>query len=141
MTKAEREAFLADVHVGVISIEREDGPPLTVPIWYDYSPDTGVWVLTEPGSQKGQALAGAGRFSLCAQVEEPPGYRYVSVAGPVIEERAADLEADSRPMAHRYFGKELGDWYVESSPSDSHVYVMRPERWWTVDYRKMQPEG
>ena len=104
MTKDERESFLADVHVGVISIEREGGAPLTVPIWYDYAPDKGVWVLTEPASLKGQGLAAAGRFSLCAQIEEAPGYRYVSVSGPVVEERPADLEADSRPMAHRYFG-------------------------------------
>jgi nitroimidazol reductase NimA-like FMN-containing flavoprotein (pyridoxamine 5'-phosphate oxidase superfamily) len=137
MTKQEREAFLADVHVGVISIEREGAPPLTVPIWYDYTPEKGVWVLTEPGSQKGRALAAAGRFSLCAQVEEPPGYKYVSVSGAVAEERPADLETDSRPMAHRYFGQELGDLYVESSSQVSHVYVMRPERWWTVDYSKM----
>lgn len=137
MTKSEREAFLADVHVGVISIERDDAPPLTVPIWYDYAPEKGVRVLTEPGSQKGRAIAAAGRFSLCAQVEEPPGYKYVSVAGSVVEERPADLERDSRPMAHRYFGPALGDMYVESSPNSSHVYVMRPERWWTVDYSKL----
>jgi nitroimidazol reductase NimA-like FMN-containing flavoprotein (pyridoxamine 5'-phosphate oxidase superfamily) len=32
MSTAEREQFLADFHVGILSIEREDGPPLTVPI-------------------------------------------------------------------------------------------------------------
>ncbi|MDJ0761000.1 MAG: pyridoxamine 5'-phosphate oxidase family protein [Woeseiaceae bacterium] len=141
MTKAEREAFLAEVHVGVISIERDGAAPLAVPIWYDYAPDQGVWVLTEPGSQKGQALEAAGRYSLCAQIEEPPGYRYVSVSGPIVEVRPADLEKDSRPMAHRYFGAELGDWYVENNPSASNVYLMRPERWWTVDYRKLGPVG
>lgn len=138
MSRQEREVFLADVHVGVISIERVDAPPLTVPIWYDYSPEKGVWVLTEPGSQKGKALAAAGRYSLCAQVEQPPGYKYVSVSGQVVEERKADLEGDSRAMAHRYLGPEMGDVYVEGSPSgESHVYVMQPERWWTVDYGKM----
>ena len=34
MTKQERETFLAAVHVGVISIERAEAAPLTVPIWY-----------------------------------------------------------------------------------------------------------
>jgi hypothetical protein len=38
MTRAEREAYLADLHVGVISIERAGSAPLTVPIWYDYDP-------------------------------------------------------------------------------------------------------
>jgi nitroimidazol reductase NimA-like FMN-containing flavoprotein (pyridoxamine 5'-phosphate oxidase superfamily) len=38
MSEHERQEFLAGVHVGVISIERVDGPPLTVPIWYGYEP-------------------------------------------------------------------------------------------------------
>jgi nitroimidazol reductase NimA-like FMN-containing flavoprotein (pyridoxamine 5'-phosphate oxidase superfamily) len=32
MTKHERETFLADVHVGIISISDEGRGPLTVPI-------------------------------------------------------------------------------------------------------------
>ena len=36
MTKMEREAFLAGVHVGMISIAEEGRGPLTVPIWYAY---------------------------------------------------------------------------------------------------------
>jgi len=136
MTREEREAFLAEVHVGVIGIECRDSAPLAVPIWYDYSPERGVWILTDPRSRKGQALAAAGRFSLCAQVEAPPYYRYVSVSGAIIEQRPADRESDSRPMARRYLGKELGDLYIETTPGNSDLYVMRPERWLTVDYAK-----
>jgi len=33
MTKQERETFLADVHVGIISISEDGRGPLTVPIW------------------------------------------------------------------------------------------------------------
>ena len=33
MTQREREAFLAEVHVGIISIADKDRGPLTVPIW------------------------------------------------------------------------------------------------------------
>ena len=36
MTKEEREASLAHVHVGVISIPEEGRGPLTGPIWYAY---------------------------------------------------------------------------------------------------------
>ena len=138
MTEQERETFLADLHVGVISIERADRPPLTVPIWYDFAPDTGLWVITGENSLKGQALTKAGRFSLVAQTEAPPAYQYVSVEGPVVETRAADLEADLRPMAHRYLGAEIGDAYVAgNSAAGQLVFVMRPDRWRTVDYRKM----
>jgi nitroimidazol reductase NimA-like FMN-containing flavoprotein (pyridoxamine 5'-phosphate oxidase superfamily) len=139
MTVAERDAFLADLHVGVIAIERAGAAPLAVPIWYDYDPDVGVWVLTGAESQKGRALQAAGRFTLCAQSEEPPTYRYVSVEGPIVDVRPADTEKHSRPMARRYFGDELGDAYVASQAGGepSLVFTMRPERWRTVDYSKL----
>jgi len=38
MTRAEREAFLAGVHVGVLAIADPARGPLAVPIWYDYAP-------------------------------------------------------------------------------------------------------
>jgi nitroimidazol reductase NimA-like FMN-containing flavoprotein (pyridoxamine 5'-phosphate oxidase superfamily) len=135
MDAASREAFLADLHVGVIGIERKGAAPLAVPIWYGFDPAIGVWVITGESSEKGRALRAAGRFTLCAQSEQPPYYRYVSVEGPIIETRPADKEKDSRRMAHRYFGKELGDMYTDAQTGeDSLVFTMRPERWRTVDY-------
>ncbi len=85
MTEQERERYLAGLHVGVISIERADGPPLTVPVWYRYEPGGLLWVITSAESVKGKLLQAAGRFSLCAQTEEPPFYKYVSVEGPIVE--------------------------------------------------------
>jgi nitroimidazol reductase NimA-like FMN-containing flavoprotein (pyridoxamine 5'-phosphate oxidase superfamily) len=138
MTVDERSVFLADLHVGVIAIERGGQAPLAVPIWYDYDPAIGVWVLTGEDSQKGQALREAGRYSLCAQTEQPPSYRYVSVEGPIVDTCKADLEKHTRPMARRYFGEKLGDLYVEqTSGEESLVFTMRPEKWRTVDYTKL----
>ena len=138
MSIEQRDAFLADLHVGVISIERDDQPPLSVPIWYRYEPDIGVWVITGEKSQKGIALKAAGRFSLVAQTEAPPTYSYVSVEGPIIETRAADREKDSRPMARRYFGDDLGDMYTDAQEEGGNlVFTMRPERWRTVDYSNL----
>ena len=135
MTTAEREAFLADLHVGVLGVNHGD-VPLAVPIWYDYEPGGDLWVLTSPDSIKGRALAATGRFSLCAQTETPP-YRYVTVEGSVasVEEPSDD---DTRHMAHRYLGAELGDAYVEATAEgdDSRLYRLTPERWYTVDYGK-----
>ena len=37
LTKEEREAFLADLHVCVLGVNHGD-IPLAVPIWYDYEP-------------------------------------------------------------------------------------------------------
>jgi hypothetical protein len=110
-----------------------------VPIWYDYDPAIGVWVITGKDSEKGRALAAAGRFALCAQSEAPPAYCYVSVAGAITSMRPAELERDRRPMARRYFGRELGDQFVESGVEgeENLVFTMRPERWRTVDYAKL----
>lgn len=137
MTVDEREAFLSGVHVGVIAIERADGPPLAVPIWYDYRPGGDLWVLTTADSLKGRLLQAAGRFSLAVQDETPPFYKYVSVEGPVTSVSAADIEEHSRPMAHRYFGPDMGDTYIDSADDQSLRFTMRPERWWSVDYSKL----
>ena len=136
MTQAEREAFLADVHVGVIAIERPDGPPLAVPVWYSYEPGGEVTVLMDGDSVKGHLIARAGRISLCAQQETAP-YRYVSVEGPVTVD-ASDLERDTRPMAHRYLGAKNGDRYTDASGhGDRPIRVrMTPQRWFSVDYAK-----
>jgi nitroimidazol reductase NimA-like FMN-containing flavoprotein (pyridoxamine 5'-phosphate oxidase superfamily) len=140
MTKHEREAFLADVHVGIISISDEGRGPLTVPIWYAYDTEGDVRIMTGRESLKGQLLARAGRFSLCAQTDNPP-YKYVSVEGPIISTEAADIERDLRPLARRYLGKEMGDRYVEETrnlPTHANNVLsrMRPERWLTADYSK-----
>jgi nitroimidazol reductase NimA-like FMN-containing flavoprotein (pyridoxamine 5'-phosphate oxidase superfamily) len=140
MTKQEREAFLADVHVGVISIADEGRGPLTVPIWYAYEPGGDLRIMTGRESQKGRLLARAGRFTLCAQTEKPP-YKYVSVEGAIVSTEAADIERDLRPLARRYLGQKKGDRYVEETRnlpthSDNVLIRMRPERWLTTNYGK-----
>jgi len=140
MTKVEREAFLAGVHVGIIGIAEEGRGPLTVPIWYAYDAGGDLRIMTGRESRKGRLLARAGRFSLCVQTETPP-YKYVSVEGPIISTEAADTERDLRPLARRYLGKEGGDRYVEDTRNlpthtDNVLIRMRPERWLTTDYSK-----
>jgi PPOX class probable F420-dependent enzyme len=138
MTKEEREAFLADVHVAVISVAEDGHAPLVVPIWYSYEPGGEVRIITGRTSRKGKLLERAGRFSLCVQTETLP-YKYVSVEGPIVAiEAADDLERHRRPLARRYLGTELGDRYIENTRDViGNVLVrMRPERWLTVDYAK-----
>jgi len=137
MTKRERERFLADLHVGIISISEEGRGPLTLPISYSYEPGGELRVITGRTSRKARLLQRAGRFSLCAQTETPP-YKYVSVEGPVVAIEPADLERDRRPLARRYFGTELGDRYIEDNrdAAGSALFRMQPERWLTVDYAK-----
>lgn len=137
MDRAEREGFLAGAHVGIMSITEAGRAPLCSPVWYDFEPGSGVWVITHPSSRKGKLLAEGERYSLCAQNESPPAYQYVSVEGPLVETRKAELEKDYRPMSRRYLGAGLGDRFAEASWNDGFcVYVMRPERWLSGDYGK-----
>jgi len=138
MTESERQEFLAGLHVGVLGIERADGPPLVVPVWYSYEPGGDVVVLTSATSIKGRLAATAGRASLCAQREELP-YKYVSVEGVVsIEELDADASrAATEPMAIRYLGEEMGRGYAASSAGPDDILIrLRPDRWFSVDYAK-----
>lgn len=138
MTRGEREAFLADVRVGVLSISDGTRGPLTVPVWYGYEPGGEIWFVTERDSRKGKLLLLVDRLSLCVQTESPP-YKYVSVEGPIAAIERADLERHRRVLAHRYLGKELGDGYLAASAAageENIVVRLRPERWLSVDYSK-----
>ncbi|MFZ0216376.1 MAG: pyridoxamine 5'-phosphate oxidase family protein [Candidatus Dormiibacterota bacterium] len=137
LTIEEREAFLSDLHVGVIAIAaEEERAPLALPIWYAYEPGGLVTVLTRPDSRKGRLLRAAGRCRLVVQDEAVP-YRYVSVEGPIVG-MGPDLASrdELQRMATRYLGEEGGAAYVADLPEQTVdvAYRMRPERWTTEDY-------
>jgi nitroimidazol reductase NimA-like FMN-containing flavoprotein (pyridoxamine 5'-phosphate oxidase superfamily) len=67
LSSAERERFLAEPHIGALSVVEEDRAPLIVPIWYSYAPGGELWVHTDPTSRKARAIHSAGRFSLMVQ--------------------------------------------------------------------------
>ena len=135
MSRQEREEFLAGLHVGVLSVASQDGAgPLTIPVWYTYSPGGTVNVSTGRGTRKAAAIIAAGRFSLCAQDERPP-YKYVTVEGPVAVEEASQDER--LELARRYLGLEGGDAYIAANPGGSQIMLrLTPERWLSVDYGK-----
>ena len=83
LSKEEREQFLAEPHIGALSVSAGDKRgPLTVPIWYQYSPGGEPWVHTGAGSRKHRLIETQGEFTLMAQRIEPT-VRYVAVDGPV----------------------------------------------------------
>ena len=134
MTMTEKQAFLAEPHVGVLALSRADAGPLAVPVWYDYQPGGTLWFITGRSSLKGRLVALGTRVSLCAQTEVAP-YRYVSVEGPVTE--VTPLEDELLPMAVRYLGEERGHAYAEQSGVEDNVVVrVIPESWLAVDYGK-----
>jgi PPOX class probable F420-dependent enzyme len=132
MSKADREAFLADVHVGMVGIERDGAPPLTAPVWYSYEPGGDVVFAFEAESEKIRLLRETGEASLCAQTEAMP-YQYVTVEGPTVVSDPDD--AVDAALAYRYLGQEIGDIYLGAT-AESVTLVVRltPTRWRTVDY-------
>ena len=132
MTKDEREAFLAEVHVGVLAVDEPGRGPLSLPIWYLVD-DGEVVISMGAESLKARLLTAAGRATMTIQTETPP-YKYASVEGPVTIGPSAH---DRLTVASRYLGDELGQWYVDNTPSEGQVEVrLRPERWRTHDFAK-----
>ena len=133
MSRAEREDFLAGLHVGVLAVASADSAgPLTVPVWYTYQPGGTVNLSTGHDTRKALAIAAAGRFSLCAQDERPP-YKYVTVEGPAVMAEAAD--AERLELARRYLGIAGGDAYIAANPGGSQVMIrMTPEHWLSRAY-------
>ena len=136
MTKAEREAFLAEVHVAVLAVNGDAVPSLT-PIWYTYEPGGDVVMHTDRDSPKTALLRAAGEASLCVQTEAAP-YKYVVVQGTVTLDDGVD-SAHRRTTAHAYLGPELGDMYTEATMDSEATAVtvrLTPQRWRTTDYAK-----
>jgi nitroimidazol reductase NimA-like FMN-containing flavoprotein (pyridoxamine 5'-phosphate oxidase superfamily) len=135
MSAAEREEFLAGVHVGVLSAAvGTAGRTLAVPVWYSYQPGGLLTVLTGRRSRKAVAMRAAGRFGLCVQDTRPP-YRYVSAVGPIVSEEEPD-PAERLAMARRYLGAAGGDRYVADNPDprqENVAFRMRPEHWLSQD--------
>jgi PPOX class probable F420-dependent enzyme len=135
MSQAEREAFLAEVHVGVLTVAADRGRgPLATPVWYSYQPGGALTITTGEGSGKVRAIAAAGRFTLCAQDEAPP-YKYVTVEGPAVIEPASLAERTA--IARRYLGAERGDAFIAANPDGDSVAIrMTPEHWRAADFGK-----
>jgi Pyridoxamine 5'-phosphate oxidase len=133
MSRTDRETFLAELHVGVLSVERSNGPPLVSPLWYRYVPGGAVEFNTESAAEKVRLMEDCGRASLCVQREESPP-AYVTVEGPVsIKPATDDLRLE---IATRYLGPDAAKAYLEVSEDDLTV-VLSPQRWRTVDFAKL----
>ncbi|MEE2853414.1 MAG: pyridoxamine 5'-phosphate oxidase family protein [Actinomycetota bacterium] len=134
-SETERQEFLADKHVAVLSVAATEGrPPASVPIWYDYTPGGDVRIMTGASSRKARLITQAGTVTLVVQREEPP-YQYVVVEGTIVETTnpaPADLQES---IAIRYLGEEGGRAFVQSMEGVEEVlFTIRPDRWLSADF-------
>ena len=61
LSREEREQFLAEPHIAALSVNAGGGRgPLTVPIWYQYTPGGQPWFITGAGSRKHRLIETAG---------------------------------------------------------------------------------
>jgi uncharacterized protein len=135
MTKAEREAFLADVRVGVFSVADGENGPLSAPIWYLYEPGGDIELSMGPNSRKAKLISVGTRVSLVAQTETAP-YKYVSVEGAVTSFGPSADPGFTLKLATRYLGEEMGRQYASGGNGESVVATIRIDRWMTTDYTK-----
>lgn len=131
----DRELFLAEPHIAALAVAAGQGRgPLTVPIWYQYTPGGDVWVLTGTQSRKARLITAAGRFTLMVE-RVAPTIRYVSVEGSVTRTEPGTDER-LREISARYLPADKVGPYVAMAKADHGEQVvihMRPEHWLSSD--------
>jgi hypothetical protein len=135
LSQDEREQFLAEPRIAALSVNSGDNHgPLTVPMWYQYTPGGEPWILTGPGSRKARLIEATGFFSLMVERAEPT-IRYVAVDGAVSRiEPGTDEQLVE--MAARYVAPDKLDAYLDYARNELGENVaiyLQPQRWISAD--------
>ena len=140
LTEQERESFLAEPRVAVMSLPSDDErPPLAFPVWYGFRGGdrfTYYTHRTEPRSRKQRLLREGSVLSLCVQREEPP-YKYVTVEGTVVEENEAPTEEERLAIVDRYLAADEARAYLDDEIASGVAVVLftiRADRWAGLDF-------
>ena len=140
LTATECEQFLAQPHVGVLSVAGDDRPPLTVPIWYAYRPGGNLTFFT--GTQgriarKARLLESAGAFSFCVQQPQYP-YKYVTVECAVVRVDRTPAVEQVVAITTRYLPDAAARHFADAeiiNPAGTFVlFTARPDRWLSFDF-------
>jgi hypothetical protein len=145
LTAPEREQFLAQPHIGVLSVASDpevdgDRPPLTVPVWYAYEPGGDLTFFT--GTQgriarKARLLERAEKLSFCVQQPTYP-YRYVTVECEVVRADRSPTRDQVCAVTSRYLPEDAAHGFAEAEtahPTGTFVlFTARPERWLSFDF-------
>ena len=135
LSKEEREKFLAEPHTAALSVSAGDKRgPLTVPIWYQYSPGGEPWLITGAGSRKHRLIETQGEFTLMVDRVEPT-VGYVAVEGAVsrIEPGTDDQLVE---LTKRYLPPDKVDAYLEVARrehGESVAIFLKPQHWLSAD--------
>jgi nitroimidazol reductase NimA-like FMN-containing flavoprotein (pyridoxamine 5'-phosphate oxidase superfamily) len=135
LSREEREQFLAEPHIAALSVSAgKDRGPLTVPVWYQYTPGGQPWFITGTGSRKHRLIEAAGYLSLMVERLEPT-VRYVAVDGAV--DRIDDgTDEQLVEMTKRYLPPEAVEPYLEMARREhgpSVAVYLKPQHWLSAD--------
>ena len=140
MNEHDRQTFLAEPHIAVLSVASgDDRPPLAVPVWYAYQPGGNITFFTGTQGRKARKTAlieRAGVLTLTVQRAEYP-YKYVAVEGTVAQADRPPSAEGMMTIIRRYLPEEAAQGFVAAEltrPSDTLVlFTVRPDRWWAFD--------
>ena len=104
LSDEEREAFLAKPRLGMLTLLREDGSPVTVPVWFDWTGEV-VRMFTSAASAKMKRIANDPRATLLVANDLDEYERWVAFDGEIEIEEEGGLEL-AEVLAPRYWDLE-----------------------------------
>ncbi|WP_433014208.1 pyridoxamine 5'-phosphate oxidase family protein [Kribbella sp. CA-294648] len=139
MTEQQRQEFLADPHVAILSVAGEAGrPPISVPTFYAYEPGGEITMFTGTQRRKPQRIEqikNTGVVTVVVQREEMPP-AYVTVEAELVEIGKPTHE-QMLAIARRYMTEEEAEGYVRTELGDPDnivvLFTFRPTRWLSSD--------
>ena len=122
----DREAFLQEANVAVLSTVDARGRPHAAPVWYLY--EDGVFIVsTDRGSRKHKNIAANPNICLTIDKRDLP---YFAVMAHGRAEIGPMFSPEERLwLAIRYLGDRRGHAYVEHTKSEDSITVrLRPDK-------------
>ena len=143
MTDDERDAFLAEPHIGVLSVASDDGrPPHTVPLFYGCEPGGNLTFYTQTHgriARKTRLIEAAGAVTLNVQKPTYP-YRYVTIEGTVIRTDRPPAREQMLAIVGRYLpargAAKFVDMELDHPDQRLVLFTVRPDRFLTFDVSK-----
>ena len=120
MTEAERETFLSETRLGVLTMLNEQNEPLAVPVWFEWD-ESAVRMFSFKRAPKVRRLRAHPRASLVAvnHIGEPEAWVAFDGDVAISDEGAMALAERLAPrywdLSDAYHAKELADWRAHAS--------------------------
>ena len=137
MTDEQRDEFLSEARLGMLTLLREDGSPVTVPVWFTWTGEV-VRMFTNVHSPKMSRIANDPRATLLVAADRDADERWIAFDGDVEirEEGGLDLAEE---LAPRYWDlsdpkrMEVLEFWREAKAA-LRVLELRPKKIRSYDF-------